>query len=130
MSLVMNWSKYSPYFKKEEFDCQCGKCGGKNLMQLEFMDDLYQLRLTVNSPFGITSGYRCEKHPMEAVKLEPGQHQDGVASDIKCNANLAHRIVKAALAAGFTGIGVSQNKRGPRFVHLDKRPGTPVIYSY
>jgi zinc D-Ala-D-Ala carboxypeptidase len=130
MTPVMNWNKYSPFFRKEEFDCKCGTCGGKNLMTQEFMDALYKIRLEVNSPFGITSGFRCQKHPMESVKSEPGQHQLGIAADVKCTANLAHRIVKAAMSAGFTGIGISQNKRGPRFIHLDRRTGTPVVYSY
>lgn len=124
------WDEYKN-FSKREFDC---KHTGKNEMQHEFMVKLQALRTELGFPFIITSGYRDRTHPVEAAKASPGQHTQGIAVDIQAqDGATAYKIVQTALKHGFTGVGVAQdNRRGrpSRFVHLDIRRTTPVLWSY
>ena len=124
--IVTDWSKY-PNFTKEEFNCSHT---GKNNMTVEFMEKLQKLRNIFGKAIKITSGYRDPSHPSESKKAKPGTHSDGIACDIACDASTAYLIVKIAFELGFTGIGISQKNGIPRFIHLDLRKSTPVIYSY
>lgn len=124
--MINDWSKY-PNFTKAEFDC---KHTGRNDMQPAFMDALQALRTEYGHSMAITSGYRDPSHPEEARKAQPGEHSQGLASDIACGADQAYKLVALALKHGFTGIGISQRSGIPRYIHIDKRPGTPVIYCY
>ena len=124
----MNWSDY-PNFSAQEFDCQCG-CG-QNEMKPEFMAKLQQLRTLYGAPMKVTSGYRCPQHPIEAKKAAPGAHASGQACDIGVQGAEAHRLLRMALEAGFTGIGVQQKGTG-RFLHLDTLESDlrPSLWSY
>jgi zinc D-Ala-D-Ala carboxypeptidase len=124
--VITDWSVY-PNFRKEEFDC---KHTGQNDMRPDFMARLQALRSAAGFPFFVTSGYRSALHPVEARKQRPGMHAKGCAVDITCDAAGAYRLVSLALQHGFTGIGISQKDGLARFVHLDTRDSTPVIYSY
>ena len=123
----MNWSDY-PNFSAKEFNCH--HCGA-NEMNPEFMAKLQQLRTVYGAPMRITSGYRCPQHPIEAKKAAPGPHTSGQACDISVQGAEAHRLLKLALEAGFTGIGVQQEGLG-RFLHLDtlESKNRPTIWSY
>ena len=114
---------------KAEFDCSHT---GLNAMKPEFIAALQRVREKCGFPFNITSGYRDVSHPRESEKEVPGYHTEGVAVDLACGSDLSFVITKYALEEKFTGIGVSQNKRGKRFIHLDMRPVTDTsrIYSY
>lgn len=126
--MSLDWKKYEPYFTKTEFDC---KETGRNLMEPEFMDKLFMLRKHANFPFVITSGYRDITHSAELKKEKPGWHTKGMAVDIAVHSDRAWTIISAATAMGFYGIGVSQRKGIPRFIHLDTRPDTQrAIYGY
>lgn len=122
----MDWSKY-PNFTEDEFRC---KHTGRIDMTPEFMDALQALRTEYGKPIPVNSGYRDPTHPEEAKKSTPGQHSHGLAVDISCWSDEAYEIVGLAYKHGFTGIGVSQKQGKGRFVHLDRREGTPVLYSY
>jgi uncharacterized protein YcbK (DUF882 family) len=124
--MSLEWSKY-PNFSAEEFDCSHS---GLNLMQPDFMEALQRIRTAYGKPMIITSGYRDVTHPVEAKKELPGWHYAGLAADVACTASEAHEIVRLAMLHGFRGIGVSQRADRARFVHLDMRPGTPVLYGY
>lgn len=54
--------KHSPYFKKEEFRCPCGKCNGypTNGIYKSLVDNMNFLRHYFGKSITITSGYRCE----------------------------------------------------------------------
>ena len=123
----MNWSDY-PNFSAKEFDCQ--HCG-KNEIKPEFMAKLQQLRTVYGAPMRITSGYRCPQHPIEAKKAAPGAHASGLACDIGVQGAEAHTLLRMALEAGFTGVGVQQAGLG-RFLHLDTLEGDlrPTVWSY
>ena len=111
------------YFTVAEFNCQHT---GNNEMKPEFLEKLDQLRHVCAFPFVITSGYRDPSHPIEAAKEIPGTHANGIAADIRVvSSNKRFRLVKEALALGFTGIGVADT-----FVHLDTRGTPPVMWTY
>jgi uncharacterized protein YcbK (DUF882 family) len=111
------------YFTKAEFDC---KHTGKNETKDSFIHSLDQLRHVCGFPFTITSGYRDKTHPEELGKAVPGQHNRGVAADVRVTGGMQRRkIVEMAFVVGFTGIGVSKG-----FVHLDKRNTQPMLWSY
>lgn len=123
----MDW-KFYPNFKAEEFNCS--HCGD-NKMTPEFMGKLQALRNAYGKPMRVTSGYRCPKHPIEAKKTAPGAHASGCACDIGVEGADAHRLLKLAMEAGFTGIGVQQKGTG-RFLHLDTLTtgARPTVWSY
>lgn len=124
----MDWNKY-PNFSAKEF--QCSHCG-EEFMREEFIKMLQALRTEYGLPMTITSGYRCQHHPIEAAKHFPGAHSMGIAADVSVSGADAYRLVKMAMKLGFTGVGVQQRGAG-RFVHLDIRNGefpTPSIWSY
>jgi len=116
----------------EEFQCSC--CGADG-MDEGFMWLLQALRTDFGKGMTITSGYRCENHPVEAAKSgnNTSPHRTGKAADILCRGTDAYEILNLALAYGFTGIGVSQKGEG-RFLHLDTLDGEdrlrPWIWSY
>ena len=106
----MSWEN----FTEEEFSC---KHCGKNGISHELIDKLQLLRNELGFPFIISSGYRCEEHPIEAKKKVPGTHAQGIAADIKVNNGVQRfKVVEKAIELGFTGIGVARS-----FVHVDIR---------
>lgn len=125
MTKTVQWE--ARYFTPAEMACKCGKCGGLAEMNQEFMNKLDLLRAAVNRPIPVSSGYRCAQHTSELTKTTVGAHRQGRAVDIPCSGPEAFKIIEMALELGFTGIGVSQNKRGARFIHLDDAPpGNPA----
>jgi uncharacterized protein YcbK (DUF882 family) len=119
----MDWGAY-PNFRSAEFRCR--HCGREE-MKPEFMALLQRLR-TEFGPMVISSGWRCRDHPVEKDKASPGMHPTGMAADVAVHGADAVRLLRLALALGFTGIGIQQKGAG-RFVHLDLRV-VPTIWSY
>ena len=97
------------YFTPEELRCSCCDQDGMNEA---FMDKVSELREQLGFPFIVTSAYRCVKHPIEARKNSPGAHTTGRAIDIGVSGLDAYVVLRAALNAGFTGIGVKQKGKG------------------
>jgi uncharacterized protein YcbK (DUF882 family) len=111
------------YFKIEDFDCQET---GENKMDIGFIKKLDLLRAACGFPFHITSGYRSPDHSIEAKKVTPGTHAQGIAADIYArNGAERYQIQKHAYALGFTGIGQHNT-----FIHVDIRDTTPVAWPY
>jgi len=121
------------YFTEDEL--RCSHCGINNMNNL-FMQRIVMLRELLGFPFVVTSAYRCKNHPIEVRKDSPGAHTTGQALDIHVYGNNAHRLLDAALRAGFSGVGISQKgEHLKRFIHLDNlstsddRP-RPTVWSY
>lgn len=131
---MVDWAEIT-FFKKTEFDCNCG-CGS-NLMEKTFLKTLDDLRGRCDFPFIITSGYRCPEYN-DAVSStgRNGPHTTGRAADIKLFGQRAFNVIRHCTLGGWmTGIGVMQH--GPhnsRFIHLDDlEPGDrfrPTIWTY
>ena len=119
----------------EDYELRCSHCGVEE-MQPHFMEHIIVLRELLGFPFVVTSAYRCPDHPIEAAKEAPGVHTTGMAIDIQVSGSNAHRLLDAALRAGFSGIGVSQRgSHATRFLHLDKASNSegrprPGVWSY
>lgn len=122
---MTDWSVYK-HFSRGEFACKCG-CGRADMQPL-FLGRLQALRMIWGKPMIITSGYRCPDHPVEKAKASPGTHAQGIAADIGISGADAVTLLRLALDANFTGIGVQQKGSG-RFLHLDIREH-PAIWSY
>jgi|TARA_R110000765_G_scaffold393913_2_gene487337 uncharacterized protein YcbK (DUF882 family) len=116
-------SKYA-YFDIAEFDCSQSGC---NKMEPAFLEKLDELREIVGWSFQITSGYRDLSHSAEVNKPGGGgYHTKGIACDVRVHSGKQkHELIKAAMAHGWTGIGVAKT-----FIHLDTREDTPVVWSY
>lgn len=111
------------YFKVEDFNCQET---GENKMCPDFLQKLDALREVCGFPFIITSGYRSPNHSIEAKKVKPGTHSQGIAADIKVVGGAQRMaIIRNASIMGFNGIGVAKG-----FVHVDTRETTPVAWKY
>lgn len=112
------------YFKETEFN-NFKMMDKKLLAMLDNMRELY------GYPIKITSSYRSPEHSIEAAKQEPGEHSYGAAVDIVSDSGgKTFRLVKAAIEAGFTRIGISRKKG---FIHLGiGYPGAPAktIWTY
>lgn len=114
----------SKYFSEMELKCKCG-CN-QNHMSPVFMLRLDRAREESGIPWGIVSGYRCEKHDIE-VKGE-GNHPTGEAVDIAANNSTTRfKVVTALLKMGFRRIGIAKT-----FIHVDSVEDRPqgVIWLY
>jgi hypothetical protein len=60
------------------------------------MESLQKLRDAYGKPMTITSGYRCENHPIEAKKAKGGYHTKGIACDVSCGSQQAYDITDLA----------------------------------
>lgn len=106
-------------------------------MDAAFMALLQRLR-DVYGPISITSGYRCPAHNASVSSTGlTGPHTTGKAVDARVSGHNAHRLLKLALAAGFSGVGINQKgAHGSRFIHLDTLQDgeggapRPTVWSY
>lgn len=78
-----NWWANIKYFRREEFACKCGKCGGfpvdvdRNLVEL-----LDKVRGHYGKPTRVNSGIRCKTHNAKVGGASNSQHLYGTAADI------------------------------------------------
>jgi len=106
----------SKNFSQQELSCSCcGKCE----MHPEMLKLLQAIRNHHAKPLFISSGYRCEKHPVEMMKEIRGEHTYGLAVDIICHGAVALDIIRIAQGLGVERIGMNQKGRAnSRFVHI------------
>jgi hypothetical protein len=107
------------YFKLEEFECLCGKCGLKSI-DPEFLHILDKIRHDCGFSFIVNSGCRCNEHNKNIGGATNSPHrklEDGLThgADIKAlTSSQRYKIVKYAIKHGITRIGI-----GKTFIHLD-----------
>lgn len=102
------------YFTRDEFMCRCG-CR-RNEIPDSFIHDMDDLREACGFPLVINSGWRCENHPKEKVKEQPGQHNKA-AADVRIHNGYQRYVVQEkAFKLGFKGIAAAKG-----FVHVDSR---------
>jgi zinc D-Ala-D-Ala carboxypeptidase len=135
----------SKYFERSEFVCNCG-CDRAEISQ-DLLTTLERIREKLGEPMVVSSGYRCENHPVSKEKIEGGAahggaHHLGLAVDVHCAGVVQMNLLALALAeTSINGIGI--NARGPwnsRFVHIDIVPtnnaesakgiGRPALWGY
>lgn len=107
-------------------------------MDPDFLERLDHARAIVkdNTPFVITSGFRCESHnsAVGGKKRGPGSkgssHMYGVAVDIAATTSRARfNIIQALIESGFNRIGISA-KGGFIHVDTDSDKSTNVLFLY
>ncbi len=110
-SKFIDWDRVK-FFKKKEFNCRC--CGASNI-SVNLVLKLDLARELAETPFVITSGYRCPKHNQEVGGVKDSAHVFGLAVDIAVPDNVARlNILRGLIIAGFRRIGI-----GKDFIHAD-----------
>lgn len=104
----------SPHFDSSEFG---GPVDGH---LIEHLEDLR--RICGSRPLHIISGYRSPEHNRRVGGATNSQHLYGRAADIPSG----YATHDQAVAAGFTGIGLS----GEWATHVDVRPGARTVWRY
>lgn len=107
------------YFKRSEFKCKCGKCGGFPVEpDEELVKLLEKIREHFNAPVVITSGIRCKTHNANVGGASASQHLYGTAADIVVKGASPAKVVSYAetLLPNTGGIGTYST-----FTHVDVR---------
>ena len=115
------------YFKYSEFDSP-DALGSGFKMDASFLEMLDTARGLARIPFKINSGYRTIPHNKNVGGKLDSSHLQGYAADISCtHSQDRSKIIKAALAVGFTRIGIAKT-----FIHMGNDPQKVpnVIWTY
>lgn len=107
------------YFKRNEFRCKCGKCGGFPVEPSEeLVLILEKIRKYFGKPVIVNSGIRCATHNANVGGATASQHLKGTAADIVVKDVPPERVAKYAetLLPKTGGIG-----RYKTFTHIDVR---------
>lgn len=107
------------HFKRSEFHCKCGKCGGFPVEPDEKLVELLeQIREHFDSPVTITSGVRCKTHNTNVGGATSSQHLKGTAADIKVKGKTPKEVAAycETLLPKSGGIGLYKT-----WVHVDVR---------
>ena len=117
--------KITAHFEYSEFSCSC--CSQSD-MSSDFVNRLEAARVIADTPFKITSGYRCAINNRRVGGVGTSAHLVGKAVDISANGSIERfSIIRALLYAGFVRIGV-----GKSYIHVDNDESKPegVMWDY
>ena len=119
-----DWWKDIRYFRRGEFRCPCGRCGGFPVEPQESMvrtvDEIrHRLGVPVSIVDGGGSGVRCASHNAEVGGVADSQHLYGLAADLHSAASPAEMKAVAEEVLGHTG-GIGVYSWG---IHVDTRQG-------
>lgn len=88
------WWKEIQYFRREEFRCPCGKCGG---FPAEPWEKLVRLEDGVRKHFGVpitnSSGVRCPEHNARVGGVYNSRHLSGQAVDFSVAGKSANEVL-------------------------------------
>lgn len=130
--MIWPWQNFTP----AELACKDGAPFPLTPESRAFLDKLQALRSALGFPFRFSSVFRTPAYNRSIGGATGSAHILARAADIIVSGESALRLVTAASAFGFTGIGVSQKgPDGARFIHLDDlQPAAgrsrPTIWSY
>ena len=119
-----DWWKDIRYFKRDEFRCPCGRCGGFPVEPQESMvRTVDEIRRRLGVPVSVVdgggSGVRCAAHNAEVGGVANSQHLFGLAADLHSAASPAEMKAAAEEVLGHTG-GIGLYGWG---IHVDTRQG-------
>ena len=109
-----DWWGNIRYFKRDEFRCPCGRCGGVPVDEIR-----RRLGVPVSVVDGGGSGVRCAAHNAEVGGVANSQHLFGLAADLHSAASPAEMKAAAEEVLGHTG-GIGLYGWG---IHVDTRQG-------
>ena len=106
-----------PHFTMTELACRCAGryCDADYWHDPAFLDGLEALRTAMGAPLVVNSGHRCAQWNA-AVGGAPASMHLRVAADIRLAGHDRQLMLRAAMQAGFTGLGLAKT-----FIHLDQR---------
>lgn len=114
MKSQLNNIKIDRFFYLDEFECPCCSCVKLSLVLLK---KLSALRMVIQRPLIISSGYRCKLYNTKVGGVPTSYHLFGFASDVSVASMEMEDLLKYAKNIRFGGIGIYNN-----FLHLDIRP--------
>jgi uncharacterized protein YcbK (DUF882 family) len=119
----LNWNEIR-FFKIKEFECPCCK---KVIFDKNLVFKLELARELAETPFILTSAYRCAVHNEKVGGVRGSSHVKGLAVDIACTTGEKRvNILKGLIIAGFRRIGISKT-----FIHVDvdlSKPNSLWLY--
>lgn len=120
----------SNYFKPSEFVSKNDKFMSEDKLTMcpVFLLLLNKARQIDGQPWKVTSGQRSVEYNKEVGGVAGSSHTKGCAADISATSGKRkYEIVRAAVLAGFTRIGIGKN-----FIHLDTdtAKSSPTIWLY
>ena len=113
----INYIKIARFFSLYEFECPC--CN-RVMLSPDLLTRINHLRIIINRPIYINSGYRCKEENQRVGGVPGSYHLLGMAVDIHVKDILLSDLLIYAQGIGFNGIGNYEKKN---FLHLDIRPG-------
>jgi zinc D-Ala-D-Ala carboxypeptidase len=110
-----------PHFTPTELACKCPRefphfCKGEYFHDPEWLDAIERYRAIIGGPVRFNSAHRCKKRNKHINGASRSQHLQ-MAGDIPIGAQDRAVMARAALEAGFRGIGF-----GRTFLHVDMGP--------
>ena len=119
-----DWWKDIRYFKRSEFRCPCGHCGGFPVEpQKDMVRAVDEIRQRLDVPVSVVdaggSGVRCPEHNAEVGGVSNSQHLYGLAADLHSAASPTKMKAVAEEVLGHTG-GIGLYGWG---IHVDTRAG-------
>jgi len=118
----INYIKIARYFSLYEFECPC--CN-RVMLSPDLLTRLNHLRIIINKPIYINSGYRCKEENQRVGGVPGSYHLLGMAVDIQVKDILLSDLLIYAQEIEFNGIGFYENNN---FLHLDIRPGLKLFW--
>jgi len=119
---IINDIELTEYFSLYEFQCPCCK---RVMLSPDLLVRLNHLRMVINKPIYINSGYRCKEENHKVGGVTGSYHLKGMAADIHIKDYLLYDLLLYAQEIGFTGIGFYEKEN---FLHLDVRPGEKRVW--
>ena len=87
------WDSIS-YFRREEFRCRCGKCGGFPAEPQEALVRLAdRVRANFGAPVTVSSGVRCPRHNQAVGGVSNSRHLSGQAMDFSVRGVSAAKVL-------------------------------------
>ena len=119
----INYIKITRFFSLYEFECPC--CN-RVMLSPDLLTRLNHLRIIINKPIYINSGYRCKEENQRVGGVPGSYHLLGMAVDIHVKDILLSDLLIYAQGIEFNGIGFYEKKN---FLHLDIRPGPNYFWT-
>jgi len=110
----VNEIQLNKYFNLKEFECPC--CH-RVMLHPTLLQLLYNLRLAIDRPVYLNSGYRCNIYNTKVGGTTHSYHTYGMAADVFVKDMKQSDLALHAQKIGFMGIGIYRT-----FCHLDVRP--------
>ena len=113
-----DWWKDIRYFKRSEFACKCGSCGGFPAEPQEAMVRIAdQIREHFGAPARVVSGLRCPAHNKAVGGKATSQHMYGEAVDLRVDGVGWSELL--AYTKTIPGVRFAYHIEGSNNIHFD-----------